>query len=152
MSGFCPSGLDAPALDNLFSSEFFRTVRKHVHFHNVGEVVYKPVLAQDKVFEVKYGDPIKVIDVEDYSDYLNLALRNDLKKVAEQLGMMAASAYNALLGAAKRKHGFGLTVVDLFANGNLRSYMKLNTEPSVADPMCMIAGWASYKFKFGAGA
>jgi hypothetical protein len=127
--------------------------RRQLHFLDKAEINFVEIpgdLRTTRVVPYATNDFGGAIPLEEYADYFDLKENDVLEEKAIQLGMMCASAYNALLKNAMRKYGWGLYTVDLFKN-NVRFVAVGNSGPSIADPAGIIRGWMAYRFLFGAG-
>jgi hypothetical protein len=93
----------------------------------------------------------QTIELVEYADYINIEKDADLMRKAEIAGVALASGYAVLVSAALRKHGFGITTVDLFEN-NLVVNIVTDSSPSVADVEGKWRGWIAWRYKFAVGA
>jgi hypothetical protein len=93
----------------------------------------------------------QVIELVEYADYINIEADADLLRKAEIAGVALASGYAMLVGAALRQKGYGVSVVDLFAN-NLLVKIVTDSSPSFADMEGKWRGWIAWRYKFAAGA
>ena len=135
-----------------FQQAFEQTVRQDMRFYDKGQIDWLKLSKTDApchVIQLGVICNTKYVSLEEYCDWFNTQPTDVITVVAERLGHMCASTYNALVGNAMRKYGVGVHIVDLFEN-NIKAHVLYNGTPSVADPVGIASGWASYKFKFAA--
>jgi hypothetical protein len=143
------ASLDAPKLDKIF----FDAARKQLRFLektkvNVAEL---PERGTHVLQMFPYGKDSKTLVLEEYSDWYELQIGDNMEEVAQKLGFAAGSVFNALVNNAMRKHGWGVTVVDPLVK-NLKFTCVVNDGPTINDPTGMIPGWLAFRFYFAAGA
>jgi len=148
-----PSGLIPASSQVVFERSFEESLRHTLHLHPEGEVIYVPMPDRSaQMMTINRGCGLEArTKVVEYCDYFEVKESDEMHAVGTKLGSMAGSAYNALLKAAMRKYGFGVHVLDLFQNDNIRAKLTAGQWPSVSNPEGSWEGWASWRFAFAAG-
>lgn len=138
---------DFKKIDEIFNS----SLRKHLRFYDKTRInwITLPKDSYDLIYVANNVENPTIL-VRQYADYINIEPTDSLEEKAKLVGLMCASVYNCLVQQAMHEFGFGLRVVDLFEN-NLKFTYVINDSPSVVDPMNIVPGWMSYRFKFAAG-
>lgn len=134
---------DSKKVDETFNS----SLRKHLRFYDKTRINW---INLPKEYCELVGVGSSTVPIRQYADYISLETIDNVEEKAKLVGLMCASVYNCLVQQAMHEFGFGLSVVDLFEN-NLKFTYVINDSPSVADPMNIVPGWMSYRFKFAAG-
>lgn len=156
MEGYTPK-VDQAAFNfaDQLKHEFFQVVQKHLRFQDQTRINWIHLDTEKsyiQAFDLVEGDQHNVIKLVDYSDYFDIVETDAVSSIALKAGMGAVSTYNALLGAAMRKYGYGLHVTELLQPAdNLRFTCMYNCGPSLSDPEGLRHGWVAWRFKFGAG-
>lgn len=141
----CPS--DSKKTYDAFDS----ALRKHLRFYDKTRINWINLPKEHCEFvNVVNSVGSSTVPIRRYADYINTEATDNIEEKAKLVGLMCASVYNCLVQEAMHEFGFGLSVVDLFEN-NLKFNYVVNDCPSADDPMNVVPGWMSYRFKFAAG-
>jgi hypothetical protein len=142
---------------NELNAQMYQTVlaaaKAHFKFQERERIYMVPLPASylTAVHMIDRNCEQQTVELVEYADYINIEKDADLMRKAEIAGVALASGYALLVGAALRKHGFDLTVVDLFEN-NLFINIVTNSSPSYADVEGKWRGWIAWRYKFAVGA
>ena len=112
-----------------FQQAFEQTVRQDMRFYDKGQIDWLKLSKTDApchVIQLGVICNTKYVSLEEYCDWFNTQPTDVITVVAERLGHMCASTYNALVGNAMRKYGVGVHIVDLFENTEGQSLVDTN--------------------------
>lgn len=125
-------------------------LRRRLRFYDRDGINWIKLPEHSNVITVLTSDIHTGIELGEYADYIDIRPGESLEDAAKKIGLGCACAFNALVGKAMRDYGKGVYVTDLFEN-NVRLNIVQNDQPSIADPLGIIPGWAAFRFLFGAG-
>ena len=140
--------MDFETLEPQVRTAFNESLLQYLQVGELRKMLTVPVPNQKECFPqlLPYGLSSGVVTLDEYADYINVSETDAVEK-AKILGAGCAILYNALIKNARitKKH---VVVTDLLDNDNLKFTFVINSEPSVADPLCLMPGWISFRFRF----
>ena len=144
--------MDFKTLEPRVRTAFNESLLQYLNVGELRRMLTVPVPNQKECFPqlLPYGLSSGVVTLNEYADYINVSETDAVEK-AKILGAGCAILYNAIIKNARitKKHA---VVTDLLDNDNLKFMFVINSEPSVADPLCLMPGWISFRFRFSSTA
>ena len=144
--------MDFKTLEPTVRTAFNESLLQYLNVGELRRMLTVPVPNQKECFPqlLPYGLSSGVVTLNEYADYINVSETDAVEK-AKILGAGCAILYNAIIKNARitKKHA---VVTDLLDNDNLKFMFVINSEPSVADPLCLMPGWISFRFRFSSTA
>ena len=144
--------MDFKTLEPRVRTAFNESLLQYLNVRELRRMLTVPVPNQKECFPqlLPYGLSSGVVTLNEYADYINVSETDAVEK-AKILGAGCAILYNAIIKNARitKKHA---VVTDLLDNDNLKFMFVINSEPSVADPLCLTPGWISFRFRFSSTA
>jgi hypothetical protein len=144
--------MDFKTLEPQVRTAFNESLLQYLNVGELRRMLTVPVPNQKECFPqlLPYGLSSGVVTLNEYADYINVSETDAVEK-AKILGAGCAILYNAIIKNARitKKHA---VVTDLLDNDNLKFMFVINSEPSVADPLCLMPGWISFRFRFSSTA
>ena len=144
--------MDFKTLEPQVRTAFNESLLQYLNVGELRRMLTVPVPNQKECFPqlLPYGLSSGVVTLNEYADYINVSETDAVEK-AKILGAGCAILYNAIIKNARitKKH---VVVTDLLDNDNLKFMFVINSEPSVADPLCLMPGWIAFRFRFSSTA
>lgn len=140
--------MDFKTLEPKVRTAFNESLLQYLNVGELRRMLTVPVPNQKECFPqlLPYGLSSGVVTLNEYADYINVSETDAVEK-AKILGAGCAILYNAIIKNARitKKHA---VVTDLLDNDNLKFMFVINSEPSVADPLCLMPAWIAFRFRF----
>lgn len=137
-------------LNEVFLTAFnthFRDETK-LPFYRPVNFILLPSQAIDTYYVYQYDHAAKAVTIEEYADYIEIEKGRNAIVEANNLGLMAASHCNSLIGNSSRRHGSGCLVIDPRKDNLKFNYVESGQRVSCPDDVDK--RYVSYRFKFAA--